>query len=279
MEHPLPYDPSEVKWQHPAAYAKCFFLERAFIDLKFRTLVIRGFPFLPRSTVHIPSGFNERQRSPSKIIGIVPTETEVISEFDEYYAGLGGPRICCEGTCSGGLATEATAPNATMWGGAPFHAAPFITIVFWTESPTVEWVPPCLHSHPTTDYDPDDYPELMGGPRCCYFAEWMVRDLAKGLSRHCTAGEEPMSITIVNAAAFMPPDYWSRETYPERLQSGQATHAEAEEHFMKAVKWEQIRENRPLEIKFLTMQEWIATGEWEDALSEKEMRPWLDASR
>lgn len=321
MEYPLSYDPCEIKWKHPAPYAKCFFLDEAFIDLKFRTLVIRGFPLLPRSTVHIPGALNKQDRNLKKLIGIVPAQTEARSEYDEYYIGIGEPRLCGNGTCSGGLPSVAETPDATMWGGAPFHAAHFITLVFWTKSPVDEWVPPCLHFHPPSKSktgkhsdgsDSDSHSEsdeesdgsgsdsnseshkhsddsgsdsssefdtFDCSPLSCRFSEWMMRDLAMGLSRHCGPGEKPMGITIVNAAAFMPPDYWRSETYSERLQSGQATHADAEHYFMKAVKWEQIRENRPLEIRFLTMKDWIATGEWEDALSEKEMRPWLNASQ
>lgn len=161
------------------------------------------------------------------------------TEYDEYYAWLGGPRICNNGTCSGNMATEASTPEARMWGGAPFYAAHFIKVAFWTDSPTDEWVPPCMHYHPPSEAELDAYPDLEGGPRCCNFTEWMLRDLAKALSLACRDGEETMVITNVNASALQPHGS-CRESYSERLQAGDATHADAEEHFMCAVDWEEV---------------------------------------
>ncbi|EJT45628.1 hypothetical protein A1Q1_05777 [Trichosporon asahii var. asahii CBS 2479] len=290
MTFPFVYDPLDEKWKHPAPYASCFFLEKAYIDLRCRTLVIRSLPFLARSTVHLPDSISKQEDHPKKIIGIVPPDCIVMSENDEYYAGI-DERRCNSGICNHSISSEASssAPNAMMWGGAPFHAARFITLVFWTKSPEKEWKPPRKHFHPLSDSETtedsdnsvwESYKKLddsAGNVYGCRFSDWMMRDLALGLSRHVTEGDEPMGITIVNAVAFMPPHYLRSQKYAERLRSGEATHATAEEHFMQAVKWEQIREKRPLEIKFLTMQEWIKTGEWEDALSEREMRPWLDS--
>lgn len=69
-------------WQHPAPFAKCFFLDQEVIDLKFQTLVVRDFPILPRSIIHFPGSFNPAERNPDKLIAVIPNETNVTSRSD-----------------------------------------------------------------------------------------------------------------------------------------------------------------------------------------------------
>lgn len=179
----------------------------------------------------------------------------------------------------------------TMWAGVP-DAARLITLVFWTRSPKEEWVPPCSHFHPQPEMGSDDFPFYFTGSEsqsdscessdgydltaACHFTSWMMRDLAGAVirSRGWEAGAK--RITVVNAAAFQPPNCHSRKEHVEALRSGEVSHESAEWHFHLGGDWHDFEHKQDLDVQFLTMQDWIKTGEWEEAFSEAEMRPWLD---
>lgn len=140
-----------------------------------------------------------------------------------------------------------------------------LEIVFWTSPPGQAWLPPCEHyaEHGMSGFD--------------YNEERTVwRSLA--IQAVCFSVQ---SVIVVNAAAVLPPSA-TVEQHELKLKTTQEQRQLQTAHsawFQRELVFDAVTTNRDLETRqeFLTMEEWIKRGEWEDVFTPEEMQPWLKA--
>lgn len=165
------------------------------------------------------------------------------------------------------------------WGIRPYWSAPLVTIVMWTGSPAnTEWLPPCMNPNLYIDshYDPhtpgtDSDLEDMEWP--CYAADKLWSSTGRHLAR---AGNRCNTLRIVNATAtiafykFGKDGEYSSKQQCDTSDIERTIRAGARHYFRnkKDKKWTGV-------IQFLSMEEWVALGEWEDVFTRKEIAPFL----
>ncbi|EKD04902.1 hypothetical protein A1Q2_00848 [Trichosporon asahii var. asahii CBS 8904] len=143
-----------------------------------------------------------------------------------------------------------------------------IQVVFWTARPGQAWLPPCEHyeEHRMSGFD-------YGEERTVW------RSLAIS-----TVYYRVQRVTVVNAAAVLPRTSFI-EQHELKLKSYQAQLELQAAHsawFQKELVYKAVSDNRAaLEARqeFLTMEEWIKRGGWEDVFTPEEMQPWLRKMR
>lgn len=162
-----------------------------------------------------------------------------------------------------------------FWGLQPLWPAPTVTIVLWTGAAGGHWMPPCVHFDHLFDENPDPADEVdpdaevaEGAQPVCDAMARFWRDTGKRLPPgKCT------TLRIVNAAAILDSYPNGEERYERRILSLDSIR----EHIMEGAREEawggpkSSHRHWEGEVQFLTMEEWIATGDWEDVFTREEM--------
>lgn len=163
--------------------------------------------------------------------------------------------------------------SIVTWGLRPFWGSQMVTVGLWTGVPDADWIPPCINdSHERWGPPPtalgDD-----GFQRECNSMESFWEDMGKeiGLLEH---RKQACSIVrIVNATAII--EYYVNDDTEEhskrRIRSIQTIASAIQEGAMSALEGKEWRG----QVKFLSMNEWVALGEWEDVFTRTEMAPFL----
>lgn len=157
----------------------------------------------------------------------------------------------------------------------PFWATTLITIVLWTGHPNVPWVPPCSPDDHTCEPKVARVTESFGvdglRPQCFFMAD-LWADIGDQVSLRYPF--KCRKLRIVNAPAIV-------ETYVDasgnRIEKRRASIASIE-HTIRAHAVNDVELEKHMwkgGIEFLTMEGWIALGEWEDVFTYKEMAPFL----
>lgn len=130
-----------------------------------------------------------------------------------------------------------------------------MVIVFWTERPGQSWLPPCIHVDDSRAF-------------------WAQLALAAfGIGVHC--------LTVVNAGAVLTiprPQGTHERLLRQHAKSGYALLQDIAFSAFDHVA--QVQDNSDdTQYRFLTMQDWIREGDWEDVFTPAQIEPWLDIER
>lgn len=139
-----------------------------------------------------------------------------------------------------------------------------LVVIFWTRLPGETWIPPCRH-----------YADHNHANMCHLDEKTVWHCLAVAALESCV--EE---VVVVNSSAI-PPDAWRQAHHnllPGELCQLQAQHAECFENEM-VVNAKDNCHRSYFAHEFLSMEEWIRRGEWEDVFTHAEMEPWLRKMR
>ncbi|EJT45644.1 hypothetical protein A1Q1_05793 [Trichosporon asahii var. asahii CBS 2479] len=144
-----------------------------------------------------------------------------------------------------------------------------LEVVFWTERPGQAWIPRCKYS------------TERGRTGTCLQTEGTIWSaLAEQIAPfapHCIT-----SVTIVNSAAILP----AASTIVEHELEVNTNQARLQEQhawcFDEELKLQALycgrgpgRDSTPETFEFITMEEWIRRGGWEDVFTLEEIGPWL----
>lgn len=141
-----------------------------------------------------------------------------------------------------------------------------LEVIFWTTCPGQAWIPPCK------------YYTQRGGPGVCNAEKRTVwRDLAAYV-----VGYRIKEVAVINASAILPPALAPAE-HEQALLCGQA-HLQAEHAWWFEAEVEHkvqtyIPGPRENSYEFMSMEEWIRRGAWQDVFSHDEIEPWLAKMR
>lgn len=203
-------------------------------------------------------------------IGTGDNEMTCMDEYNpvrEFVAVLHSEPIAMGGGCH-------VFCGSVRWGVRPFWCAPLVTVILWTGSSDAEWLPACLNAGHMTDAecDTDDSDlDYLSPPRYCDALEslWIDTGEQVALGGHCTR------LRIVNAAASWKSSRWTEDLAQSvrRVSSFSKVKKLVQRGCESALRG--TKEKWTGEVQFLSMEEWIALGEWEDVFSRKEMAPFL----
>lgn len=195
-------------------------------------------------------------------------EYKVVRASKEFVAVLDSQGIRNDLTCK----YECTKVNAVI---NPVWDTEMVTIILWTGQPDAPWLPPCqtdIHSgrprfaRVTTGTYND------GSRRQCFAMDDLWADVGDKINS--TEPSNWRTLRIVNATAIL-------ETYldttGERIKKSQPSTIGIEQVIRTHADMHMESESDRWtgEINFLSMEEWIALGEWEDVFTYKEMAPFL----
>ncbi|EKC99899.1 hypothetical protein A1Q2_05798 [Trichosporon asahii var. asahii CBS 8904] len=179
--------------------------------------------------------------------------------------------------------------NGTSWGIRPFWCAQKVTIVLWTGSPDAEWIPACMNAPHCFDpfFDP---PKTKGpdGEKKGYYCEAMKmfwRDLGFQIGRSPTQCTTLRIVNITNTVESFRYGSYGQHSANRRIRDTSSVEdnvrAGANVKSSKKSKRKSGEDENIWEgvVQFLSMEEWIAMGEWEDVFTRKEMAPFLTAAK
>lgn len=188
-----------------------------------------------------------------------------VERSNEFVAviGLRSDNLWSETTCD---------CDETYWGVGPFCASQMVTVVVWTGASNGLWRLPCEeHQSGQTVAKPGK----DGYARRCDSLERFWTNLGAQIG-YFDSEQACHVVRIVNAQAIyeefvhMDQDCWFDERPISSVEPIKtAIVAGANNALPKSKeKWEG-------QVQFLSMEEWVALGEWEDVFTRKEMEPFL----
>lgn len=196
-------------------------------------------------------------RDPPIGTGYAEDRSPIIHPSEEFVAVLNSqytPQLIC---------------RDITWGVLPFWCSPLVTIVLWTGSPGERWLPPCFDNGRCVENLQEDCDCCSS---CCAAADFWQSTGQSVADRRCTA------VRIVNASAALEHNRSSR-TGALSAKQRKSNAAAVEKHLMSGIRRKQRVSGTEWqgEVQFLSMEEWVALGEWEDVFTRKEMQPFLNA--
>lgn len=137
-----------------------------------------------------------------------------------------------------------------------------LEIIFWTERPGQAWIPGCKYS---TERGRTGTCREEEGTFWSTLAEELVATFIR-------------EVVIVNSAAILPAAS-SVLQHEVEMKTGQARMQAQHAWYFHANLESEIQHGGLSLVEmyeFMTMEDWIKRGDWEDAFTLEEMRPWLD---
>ncbi|EJT45916.1 hypothetical protein A1Q1_05641 [Trichosporon asahii var. asahii CBS 2479] len=164
----------------------------------------------------------------------------------------------------------------------PYWGTKQSTVILWTGAPGRAWKPPCDVHQPSSDtplhslalaQTETDGNKLL--PEC-HAMNTLWRDLGDQLGT-LMAREDSPKLRIVNATAIV--EKYIDPADRAKHENRRANITEIEASIKRGFKTYRHKRGGVLkeQVEFLTMEEWIALGEWEDVFTRNEMEPFLTA--
>lgn len=259
------------------SFLECGYMN-ALVDTAFRKIVVKNYPALLNGDRHstLPS-LSETVKEIVFVLEPWTVEDIFSSDSDASSTDTG---ICPDPDDNLGATgiMNSIPPSATD-----------VTLVFMTSRPGREWAPHCRHYNDfwyrrayhercpnCHDWHSDDdtfdtYDDGYIQQSCWQSAFWF--ELAAGIT------QSKARITLVNYSSIIP-DGVNRKDALAAIKSNkskrQTVRKTLQRELRDAYKSKEEYEERLANVRFLSMESWIQSGEWEDVFERKEITDWLD---